>query len=328
LILAGDIGGTKARFALYSKKHELFSRQQTETYSSSDFSSLEEIARNFLNKHNESVNTACFGVPGPVVNGCAQTTNLPWQLREDQIARSLDLNAVKLVNDLTAVAAAIPHFSSEDLFTLHEGVKTQSKNNIFAVLAPGTGLGQGFLRDMSGVQHVLASEGGHNDFSPTTELEIELLRYLRSKFKRVSYERVLSGPGLVNIYTFLKETSYGPEPPELNKLLQEGDPAAIISGAGQSGEYEICVKALDIFASVLGAQAGNLVLTLIATGGIYLGGGIPPKICKKLADGTAVKAYLNKGRLSYLVKKTPLHVIRDDYAALLGAASIAAKLKE
>jgi glucokinase len=164
------------------------------------------------------------------------------------------------------------------------------------------------------------------DFAPCNNLEIELFIYLKNKFGHVSYERVLSGPGLVNIYNFLKDGKYADEPAELTERFKNQDPAVIISKAGQAAEFEICVKALDIFASILGAQAGNLVLTLLTTSGVYLGGGIPPKIYKKLMEGITVASYLNKGRLSYLVEKTPLYIVRDDYAALLGAASIAEKM--
>jgi glucokinase len=326
MILAGDVGGTKARLALYQHENGKFLRQQTGQFISRDFSSLEDIVRLFLDRHHVFVTKACFGVPGPVVNGEAKTTNLPWALNETQIACTLNIPAVKLVNDLVATIAAAPYFTPEDLLTLHEGKKPDSRDCVYGILAPGTGLGQAFLYQRDGQYHALASEGGHADFAPTTEIEAGLFRYLHKKLGRVSYERVLSGPGLVNIYSFLKDTGHAEEPPELAKQLQEEDPAAVISTAGLSGEYELCVKALDIFASVLGAQAGNLVLTLMALGGLYLGGGIPPKISQKLADGTVVASYLNKGRLSEVVKNTPLHVIRDDYAALLGAASLASRL--
>jgi len=230
-----------------------------------------------------------------------------------------------LVNDLVATTAAVPFIRDDDLLVLHQGDEPSSPSTC-GVLAPGTGLGQAFLFYETGHYHVLPSEGGHADFAPVTDLEIELLKYLSTKFEHVSYERVLSGPGLVNIYNFLKDTGHAQEPAELRQQVQGEDAAAVISSNAQAGEHEICVKALDLFVSVLGAQAGNLALTLVTTGGIYLGGGIPPKICEKLADGTLLSAFLSKGRLSDFVKKVPLYVIRDDHAALLGAASLAAKL--
>ncbi len=325
MILAGDTGGTKTRLALYEQSQGKLLRRQTETFVSGDFPSLEEIIRTFLSKNHISVKKACFGVPGPIVAGRAQSTNLPWLTDEAHIVRALGIASVKLVNDLVATTSSIPFLSPDDLLTVHQGLPT-GRETTFGVLAPGTGLGQAFLYKQGEQFIALPSEGGHADFAPNNEIEIALLKYLLAKFRRVSYERVLCGPGLVNIYNFLKDTGVAAEPPELKKRMAEENPAVVISAAGQSGEFAICVQALDIFASILGAQAGNLVLTMLATGGIYLGGGIPPKISQKLMDGTAVAAYVNKGRLSDFVKAVPLYVIRDDHAALLGSAYLASKL--
>lgn len=326
MFLAGDVGGTKTRLALYRLEDSKLIREQTDTFVSHDYSSLDEVVRSFLSRHKISVTKSCFGVPGPVVNGEAQATNLPWILKEKHISQALNIPAVKLVNDLVATAAAVPYLTSDDLCTLHEGKAQKAEEATFGVLAPGTGLGQAFLYVKSGQHYLMASEGGHIDFAPTTEIEFDLLQYLKSKYIHVSYERVLSGPGLFNIYTFLKDRGFAAEPPELRKRLSEEDPGRVITSSGRTGEYVLCAKALDIFASVLGAQAGNLVLTLIATSGIYLGGGIVANNYKKLADGTTVSSYLNKGRLSNLVKNTPLYVILDDHAALLGAAHMASIL--
>lgn len=325
MILAGDTGGTKTRLALYEEQQGKLVRQQTETFASADFPSLEEIIRTFLSKNHASVKKACFGVPGPVVAGRAESTNLLWVTDEAHIARTLGIASVRLVNDLVATTSSIPFLNAEDLLTVHQGLPT-GRETTFGVLAPGTGLGQAFLYKQGEQFIALPSEGGHADFAPNNEIEIALLKYLLAKFQRVSYERVLCGPGLVNIYNFLKDTGVATEPPELAKRLADDDPAAVISTSGQSGEFAICVQALDIFAAILGAQAGNLVLTMLATGGIYLGGGIPPKISQKLMDGTAVAAYSNKGRLSDFVKAVPLYVIRDDHAALLGSAYLASML--
>ena len=325
MILAGDTGGTKTRLALYEQIGGKFVRQQTETFSSPDYASLEEIIRNFLAKNHVTVKQACFGVPGPVVDGRAVSTNLPWLTDERHITRTLGISSVRLVNDLVATTSSLPFLSPADLLTLHPGLPT-GKETTFGVVAPGTGTGVGILYK-NGEQFLpLPSEGGHADFAPNTPVEIELLQYLRQKFGRVSYERLLCGPGLVNIYNFLKDSGAAPEPPELAKKMREENPAAVISTIGQSGEFEICVQALDIFVSVLGAKAGSLTLTMLTTGGIYLGGGIPPKITQKLLDGTIIKAFLNKGRLSDFVKSVPLYVIRDDHAALLGSAYLASRL--
>ncbi len=340
MILAGDVGGTKTRLALCQLENGRIRRRHTDTFVSRDYSCLEEVVKHFINKYDVSVTKSCFGVPGPVVNGEAKATKLPWRFKEEQISNDLNIPSVKLVNDLVATAAAVPHLMPEDLYVLHEGgpsalaAEDQPKNhnsgsgkgeNVIGVLAPGTGLGQAYVHTSAGQHYILASEGGHADFAPTNELEAKLFQYLMSKHDHVSYDRVLSGPGLSSIYKFLKETGFAPEPPGLAKRLGEEDPGTVITTTGKTGEYELCVKAIDIFASVLGAQAGNMVLSLIATGGIYLGGGIPAGIYKKLADGTTVNSYLNKGRLSYLVEKTPLYVILDDHTALLGAAYIASE---
>ena len=325
MILAGDTGGTKTRLALYAFEDAKLRRHATETFVSRDYSGLEEVVRIFLDKHRVAVSKACFGVSGPVTNGEARTTNLHWQLSEAKIAHAVGISAVRLVNDLVATTAAIPHFSAEDLLILYPG-KPETNNHICAVLAPGTGLGQAFLFRDNGHYHVIASEGGHSDFAPTNDLEIDLFRYLSKKFDRVSYERVLCGPGLINIYNFLKDSGLAPEPAELAMRFAGKDPSAVIAEAGLSGDFDLCVKALDVFASILGAQAGNLALTLLATGGIYLGGGIPPKILPKIEEGKMIASYLSKGRLSEVVKKTPLYLIRDDHAALLGAASLAMEM--
>jgi len=333
MILAGDVGGTKTRLAFCRIENGRIVRQQTDTFVSRDYSCLEEVVRNFIDKYGVSVAKSCFGVPGPVINGEAKATKLPWHFKEEQISKDLNIPTVKLVNDLVATAAAVPHLMPEDLYVLHDGKSSghngsggsEKRESVIGVLAPGTGLGQAFVYTTAGKRYIMASEGGHADFAPANEEEVKLLQYLQAKHDHVSYDRILSGPGLNSIYTFLKDTGFAPEPPELEKRLREEDPGKVITSTGKTGEYELCVKTLEIFASILGAQAGNMVLTLMATGGIYLGGGIPAGVYKKLADGTTVNSYLSKGRLSYLVKDTPLYVILDDHTALLGAAYIASE---
>ncbi|NIR48179.1 glucokinase [candidate division KSB1 bacterium] len=326
MILVGDVGGTKTRLALYEEQEESLVRCDTETFASRDFEGVSDIVNTFLSARKSTVQNACFGVPGPVQNGEAKMTNLPWTLKEDAIAEATDLKKVKLVNDLVATTAAVPYLSEDELHILYEGRAKADEDAPRAVLAPGTGLGEAFLYSHAGKYYVHASEGGHVDFAPTTDIEVELLQYLRSKFDRVSFERVLCGPGLVNIYSFLRDKGHISVPQKLEERLQNEDPAAVISSTGQTGEFDITAKALDIFVSVLGAQAGNLVLTLLTRGGVYLGGGIPPKIIKKLSEGSVVTSYLNKGRLTPVVENTSFYMIRDDYVALLGAAHIAKEL--
>ena len=326
MILAGDVGGTKTRLAIYEVVDGKLHRHQGEKFLSKEFSGLEEAIQSFLEKRQVQISRACFGVPGPVIQGEAKATNLPWKIKLSNLAKALGLERVKLVNDLVATIASVQSMAPQDLLTIYQGKKVPEEDDVKVVLAPGTGLGQAFMKLENGHPVIFASEGGHADFAPTSEIEVELYKYLKSKFDRVSYERVLCGPGLANIYSFLKETKKAMEPPELAGRFENQDPAAVISIAGQAEEFEICVKAIDIFASILGAQAANLVLSLLATGGIYLGGGMPPKMTKKLLDGTLVKSFLNKGRMSYLVEDTSVHIIKDDHAALLGAAYLASLL--
>lgn len=333
MILAGDIGGTKTRLALYSTEHSksagvVFSTVAMQQYRSADAPGLSAIVKQFLSDKHPSISAACFGIPGPVVDGVVRTPNLPWLLSERELSSELGIKKINLVNDLVATTASVPHLTSEGLITIHPG-STQCVGGTCAVLAPGTGTGQGYLCQVGGRYIPLASEGGHTNFAPTTEIEDDLLVYLRRKIKgRVSVERVLCGPGLVNIYEFLKHTGVAKEPEALSRRFGSTDAAAVISAAGLADEFEICIKALDIFAHILGSYAGDLVLTYMATGGLYLGGGVPPKIAPKLLTGTLLSGYLNKGRLTDVVKSTPLHIIKDDHAALVGARSIAASLLE
>jgi len=335
IILAGDAGGTKTRLALYRQtgpqdRHDLECLAVTD-FESKSAPSLEALVREFLEKHDcvGGIKAACIGVPGPIVYGTVRATNLPWQIEEDTLAEKLGIPRFRLVNDHVATAAAIPLLGPDETAALHPGLEDRERR-VFALLAPGTGLGQAYLvLNEHGRCYPFPSEGGHVEFAPRDELEFDLLRYLLDKFmSRVSIERVLCGPGLVNIYSFLRDRSYCEEPDSLREeMAASRHPAAVISGYGLSGRFQICARALDIFAGLLGSRAGDIVLTYLSTGGVYLGGGIPPKIIGKLREGMTVDAYLRKGRLSPLVESTPLLVILDERAALLGAASIAQGLR-
>jgi glucokinase len=334
IILTGDAGGTRTRLALY-KHPEWKSNGAHEPLAhavvpSDCAATLEDIVRGFLERNEvaERVDAACIGVPGPVVRGSVRATNLPWFIEEKSFGEKLGIPKVRLVNDHAATAAALPLLGPEDLITLHPG-REDRERRVFAVLAPGTGLGQAYsVLGPDGRYHPLPSEGGHVEFAPKDDLEVELLNYLREKLrKRVSVERVLSGPGIMNIYSFLRDRSYYDEPDELRQELAiASTPAAVVSANGLSGSYPICVKALDVFAQLLGSQAGDMVLVYLSTGGVFLGGGIPPKLAGKLQEGATAEAYLRKGRLSALVEMTPLYIITYEHAPLLGAAAIAAGL--
>jgi len=329
-LLAGDVGGTKTRLAIYDRAGDAFELRHMAVYESSASPTLETVVQAFLGEHPpaQPIEAACFGIPGPVVRGLVRTTNLPWVLEERSLAANLNVPKIRPVNDLAATAAALPLLGPADLITLHPGLQERERE-VYAVVAPGTGLGQAFLiRGAGGRYHSFPTEGGHVEFAPKDELEFDLLTYLQSRLrKRVSVERVLSGPGILNIYAFFRERRNLEEPEALREEIASAPaPAAVVSEHGLKGTHDICVQALDLFARLLGSHAGDAVLTYLSTGGMFLGGGIPPKLAAKLQEGGTVAAYLHKGRLSPMVAMTPLHVIRDDRAALLGAASIAAAL--
>jgi glucokinase len=264
---------------------------------------------------------ACFGIAGPVHHGRVETSNLPWVIEQSRLAKQIQLPGTLLINDLEANAWGIGALSSEDLIPLnHVGPATGNQ----AVIAPGTGLGEAGLY-WNGSQHeVFACEGGHADFAPRGNLQIELLQFLESRYGHVSYERVLSGPGLVNVYEFLRGKGYGDEPAGFAAQLEHGDAAAVISGAALDGSNRLAEQALDLWISVYGAEAGNLALKAMATGGIFLSGGITPKLLPKLSGPLFMRAFLEKGRLRSLLETIPVQVITNDKAGLLGAARCAA----
>ncbi|MBI2358882.1 MAG: glucokinase [Deltaproteobacteria bacterium] len=317
-IVAGDIGGTKTNLGLYSVHEGRLSLIAKRSFQSRDYPDLESLLKEFPSDASGTVTRACFGVAGPVVGDRVETPNLPWIIDGCNLARSFGMSRVLLINDLEATAYGILNLGAGELECLNQGVPERKGN--MAVIAAGTGLGEAILFWDEKGYRVSASEGGHADFAPRTPLEIELLGYMTSRFGHVSYERVLSGPGLVNIYNFLNESNYFREPVWLTDRFATADPAAVISEVGLSGEAEICVKALDIFVSVYGAEAGNLALKAKAIGGVYVAGGVAPKIFPKLKDGTFVRAFTEKGRFSDFLSKIPVHVVLNEEAALHGAA--------
>ena len=323
MILAGDMGGTKSHVALFAVEAKHLQLLIEETYKSEEYSGLEEVLQKFLGANadlirNQPIVAACLGVAGPVVGEHSKTPNLPWIISAQAIRETVGCQKVKLINDLEANGYGISLLEGDELETLQEG--SLRKEGHGALISAGTGLGEALLyREGKGFKPV-ASEGGHADFAPRNELEIELLRYLLKRFQHVSYERVLSGTGLSNIYSFLRDSGRGQEPNELGDQLEQEDPGAAISRAALSGESELCVKALDLFVSIYGAEAGNLALKAKAVGGLYVGGGIAPKIISKLREETFLKAFWDKGRLSSLMKAIPVRVILKPNTALYGAA--------
>jgi glucokinase len=323
MILAGDIGGTHTRLAFLEGTAERLQPVQTEIFPSPQFSGLTEIVRKFMDTHPQAVDAACFGLPGAVVNGRVETTNLPWVVDSRKMAADLSIPSIILINDLFANAHGIALLEESDFVVLNPGTTNNTANR--ALISAGTGLGEaGLYADGRGGYHPFPSEGGHCDFAPRNDLEMDLLRYMLGRFEHVSYERVLSGPGLHNIYQFLRETGRGEEPAWLAEQIAQGDPSAAISKSALEGTSAICVQALDVFVSVYGAESGNLALKMLATGGMYVGGGIAPKIIRKLSSTAFMKAFTAKGRSGGLLKDVPVRVITNDRTALLGAGRVAA----
>jgi len=326
VILAGDVGGTKTALALFELRDGALVLEREATLPSREFPTFEDAVARFLDAGTRpAVEAACFGVAGPVVNGRSITTNLPWQLDEATLAATIPARRVRLLNDLEATGYGVLTLPPTALEPLQHGA---ARRGNMVLIAAGTGLGEALLI-WDGQRHlVVASEGGHVDFAPRTDLETELLRFLRKEFGRVSYERVLSGPGLYNVYRFLRDTGGVPEPAWLHDRIATGDPSAVVSEVGLAGGHPLCVQALDLFAAVYGAEAGNLALKALAVGGVFVGGGIAPKIRAKLADGTFVTAFCDKGRFAELMASIPVSLMLEPRAALLGAAHVARGLVE
>ena len=323
MILAGDVGGTKVHLALYEFNHGKLSHVRDEKYPAREHAGLEEIVRKFIHEcKRPAITAACFGVPGPVRGGRLKLTNLPWVLDSRELSIALCIEHLFLINDLEANGYGIPELSSDQIFELSAGDPAAVGNR--GLVSAGTGLGEAILVWNGKMHTPMASEGGHCDYSARNEIEIDLLRYLQKSLGgRVSFERVVSGIGLKNIYTFLRDEKKLDEPAWLKERMQQEDPNAVIGELGESGESELCARTLDIFAAAYGAEAGNMALKILAAGGMYLGGGIAPKILKKMKDGTFMKAFTDKGRLSDVLIHTPVRIILESRAALLGAAAYA-----
>jgi glucokinase len=347
MILAGDIGGTKINLALYDWEKGRVDPIREDTVWTADYESFEEVLTEFLeepagtesdsdelSEDDDDSSTkasspqspltgACFGVPGPVLNNTCRTTNIPWTIEGDKLAESLHIPQVRLLNDLEATAYGLPFLEPDEIEDLNSNAPSPPPDGTRALLAAGTGLGESLIVWTGKDYQICPSEGGHADFAPNNDLEIELLRYLRTSYLHVSYERVLSGPGLHLIYQFLRDTQKN-EPTWFSEKLPTGDPATLIAEAGLEGKPDICKKALQLFVSIYGAEAGNMALKTLAMGGVYIGGGIAPKILPTLQDGTFMKSFLAKGRYKRLLGKIPVRVILNPHTAILGAASVAA----
>ncbi len=321
MILAGDIGGTNARLAYFEPQNGHFRLVSERTFPSREHSELGGIVSEFLKDSSIRPEAACFGIAGPVRNGRVETSNLPWVIEQSRLAKQIHLPGTLLINDLEASAWGIGALAAEDLVPLNHVDEPTVGNQ--AVIAPGTGLGEAGLFWDGNRHHVFACEGGHTEFGPQGDLQIELVRFLQARFGHVSYERILSGPGLINVYEFLRESGRGTESGDFCASLRTGDAAAVISKAALDGSSDLAEKALELWISVYGAEAGNLALKVMATGGLFLTGGISPKILSKLTGPLFLEAFFAKGRLRPLLEAIPVQVVTNEKAGLLGAARCA-----
>ena len=326
MILAGDIGGTKVHLALYQFENGRLKSTRDHKYPAHESGALDEIVNDFFKDDADArkdVIAACFGCPGPVRNGRLKLTNLPWTLDARELQKSLSIEHIFLINDLEANGYGIPELAPEAICTLHQTDPTAVGHR--GLVSAGTGLGEALLIWDGDKTHTpIPSEGGHADFAARTDQEIALLQYLRRTLKgRVSAERVVSGLGIKNIYGFLKDDWRMEEPAWLAERMLHEDPNAVIGQCGEDGSSELCAETLKIFVGCYGAEAGNVALKVLAMGGMYLGGGIPPKILKTLENGVFMEAFLDKGRMSPLLDAMPVRIILDDTCALLGAAGYA-----
>ena len=323
-VVCGDIGGTKSLCAVVDDGGKVVLERR---YDSPAHPRFDDIVGAFLDEARDRLAgdpvRACFAIAGPVRDNRCKATNLPWEIDGDALARAVGMERVRLVNDFHAQAVAAVELPESDFEVLHEGER--DPRGPVAVLGAGTGLGEAFLVRVDEGYQVLSSEGGHVDFAPTSERQIELYRYLRTRLGgRVSYERVLSGRGLVSAYEFLRDTGAGSEAPEVAAEMAAAEhPAAVVSRLALAGDDALASQALDLFCEVYGAQAGNLALTLLATGGVVVCGGIAPRILPRLRAGIFQRAYVDRGRLSPIVKAIAVRVIVNTRSGLLGAAALA-----
>lgn len=322
MLLAGDIGGTKTDLAVFSPERGPRAPLAEAEYLSSAYPGLEPMVRDFLAKTGLPVTRACFDVAGPVIGGTVRLTNLPWALSEADLAHALNLRSVRLVNDLAAIAAAVPLLTDDDVTVINEG--EPAEGGTIAVVAPGTGLGESFLTWDGSRYRPYPSEGGHCDFAPTDTLQSDLLRFMRERYDHVSVERVCSGSGIPDLYNFLREHERIAERPDVAARLataEDRTPVIVDAALDPVRPSALCAATLGLFIAILGAEAGNVALKMLATGGLYLAGGLPMRMIPALQDGRFMQAFRRKGRMSELLDRVPVRVVRVR-AALIGTASI------
>ena len=322
LLLAGDIGGTKTIMALFSIDRGPLQPIIEKSYASGSYADFDAIIDDFLQQADTAVSHACFGVAGPVIEGRAKITKLPWQLVASELQTTHDFASLQLINDLVATGFGLPFLGLDDLFTLNEG--SRDENGAIGIIAPGTGLGEALFGWTGSRYMAIPSEGGHTDFAPTNEIEMELLRFLRLHYDHVSYDRLCSGRGIPEIYDFFKASGNFDEPAWLREKLAAAEdraPLIINTALDDQSVCRLCQITLETFIAILGAEAGNLALQGLTTGGIYLGGGIPTRILPGFQKENFMASFTNKGRLSYLLDNIPVNIILNPKAALVGAAA-------
>jgi len=319
MILAADVGGTKTHVACFAAARGRLAIAAEGRFASASYRGLPELLADFLRESRHPVRAACVGVAGPVIDGRCEGVNLPWVVEAAELRRALRVRRVRLLNDLEALAYGTQHVPPGAFAVLQRG--TAQAHGAMAIVAAGTGLGEAALVWNGRRYQAVPAEGGHADFAPRTDVEIDLLRYLRARHGRVSCERVLSGPGLLAVYEFLRETGRGREPVWLRRAMRGTDPSPVISRAGLDGRSALCRNAIELFAALYGAEAGNAALKYLARGGVYLGGGIAPRLLPVLRGRQFLRAFRAKGRLSGLMARMPVRVVLDERAALYGAAS-------
>jgi glucokinase len=323
-VLGGDVGGTNARLAVVELDGRTARIARERKYRSRDYPGLAPIVRRFCEEEGTRPDRACFGIACPVVGDDCTAPNLPWTINARQLAADIEIPRTTIINDFVAVGYGIELLSPSDLVTLQEG-RPEPQGPI-VLIGAGTGLGQGFLLWEQDHYRVVPSEAGHGDYAPRGKLQAGLLPFLAQQFGRVSWERLLSGPGLVNAYRYLLASAVAPEQATVRAEMEQGDPAAVISRHALAGTDCLSDRTLDLFCEIFGAQAGNLALTMISTGGVYLAGGIAPRIVERLKAGPFLAAFRDKGRLSDLLARIPVHVIMNPNGALLGAAAVAGRM--
>ena len=323
MIVAADIGGTNARLGLFEPSGTRVDAIATKTYPSRQHASLEEIVERFMAEHPAAPKRACFAIAGPVSEGRAIATNLAWNVDVRRLGRVVGLKDVDLINDLEAVAHGLGELHDGDVALLHPGALGAEGNR--AIIAAGTGLGEAGAYWDGRQHHPFAAEGGHTDFGARTPDEVELLTRLSAKFGRVSYERFLSGSGLHEIYEFLRDRGHDEEPPWLAREFAEDSPPVVVTRNALNGRSELCLEAVDQFVSIYGAEAGNLALKVMARGGVWIAGGIAPRILSRMQTPAFLEAFFAKGRMRPLLEVMAVRVILNDKVGLMGAARYASR---